>query len=194
MDQSDELLVGEDPKRLATVARPQHPWGPPVAGETAAVSCQQYCVDRARGGTEILLILHGIIRAKCGRSDERRRPVELRRCFWTGCLLQPRKRDRADNAETPRVRQMMIGRPPRQLEQRLQELWRHGLRTERLVRAPIPDRVLNIHRHRTVTTATSQRAPGHPRVTPSATALPDVEAASRTIPSHAGRRQIFDTD
>src|SRR5205807_1387751 len=132
-------------KRLQTLTGSEHSRGAPVAGEPPAVSCEQYSVDRAGGGTQIFLILHRIDRAERGRSDECRRAVKLGRRLRTGSLLQPGERERANYPEAPRVRQVMIWCPSCQREQLVQQLARDGLRAKRLVGAPVPDRSLNIH-------------------------------------------------
>ena len=51
-------------------------------------------------------------------------------------LLQPRERLRPEHAEAPRLRQMVVRREPRDVEQLEQRLPRHGLGAERLVRPP----------------------------------------------------------
>ena len=80
------------------------------------------CPPRPAGGRR----QHG------GREHERRRTLELRRLGRPGCLLQARERLRAEDAEAPRVRPVMVRRPARELEQLVDRLRGHGLRTEGL--------------------------------------------------------------
>ena len=80
-----------------------------------------------------------------GDDDKGRGAVELRGALGPGSLLQRGKGPRPDHAEAPGRGQMVIGSPPRQLEQRLELPAIKRLRPERLVGAASANRRLDIH-------------------------------------------------
>ena len=146
MDECHESLARRNREGIETLRGPEHPRCAPVSRETSAVSGQEHGVDGAGCGAQILLVLDRILGAESGRDDERRGAIELGCRFGARCLLQPGKRARAQNPESPRVRQVMIRRPACHLEQLVQQLGWDRLCDERLVRAPGANCLLDIHR------------------------------------------------
>src|SRR5450755_2576785 len=145
VDQRHEPLPGGDAQGGHARSAPKHPRRAPVAGQSARVGGQQHHVGRAGGGAEILLVLNRVTRAEDRRRDQRWGPVELGCRLRSGGLLEPVQRLGPEHAESPRVGQVMVGRPPRQLEQLVEQLTGNGLGRERLVGPTGADRLLYIH-------------------------------------------------
>ena len=102
---------------------------------------------------EVLQILDLVLTPDRGGRHEGRCPIELCCGFRARCLFQSGERRSAENAKAPRVREMVIRDPTRQLEQLVQHRPRHRLGPEGLVGAPGADRALDVHRDLTVATA-----------------------------------------
>ena len=68
--------------------------------------------------------------------DQGRRAVELGRRLRPGGLLEPLERPRAEHPEAPRIGQVVVRRPARELEQLVERLAGHRVGPEGLVRAP----------------------------------------------------------
>ena len=112
---------------------------------------------------QVLLVLDGSPERFAEHDDQRGRALELGRgdardllavgagaapsatASSPAALLQPLEGLRADHAEPPRVREVVVGRPARQLEQLLERLAVDRPRVEGLDRAPRADRLLGVH-------------------------------------------------
>ena len=145
VDQGHEALLVGDPERRPSLRRAQDAWRPPVARQPLAVRREEHGVGGAGGRAQVLLVLHRILGAHLGGRDQRRRAVELGRRLGPGGALQLGERLRPDNAEAPRIGQMVVGSPPCELEQLVEQLPRYGLGNERLVCAAAADRLRDIH-------------------------------------------------
>src|SRR3954470_11289675 len=94
----------------------------------------------AAAAIRVLLVLPRVLaRLRDGDGDQRRRAVELAGRLGAGGLLEPRERLGAEHAEPPGVRQVVVRRPARELEQLLEGRAVHRLRAIGLVRAPAAD-------------------------------------------------------
>ena len=133
------------PGRRAASGRAQHGRRAPVAGEPARVRGEQHDVGRDRRGGVVLLVLDRVAGLDDRDDDERRRAVELRRGLLARRLLQARERLRAEHAEAPRVGQVVVRRPARELEQLVERLARNRLGSVDLVRPARADRLLDVH-------------------------------------------------
>ena len=81
---------------------------------------EQDDVAGGRGGVAVLLVLDRVAVLDRRGGDERRRAVELRGRLRAGRRLEPRERLRPEHAEPPRVGQVVVRRPARELEQGVQ--------------------------------------------------------------------------
>ena len=145
VDQPDEALVTGHADGVEARALAQDLWGPPVAGEAAGVGSEQDDVRGDAGGVQVLLVLHVLAGQGARADDQRGRAVELRRRLGPGGVLQPLERLRPDHPEAPGNREVVVGRPSRELEELVQHLARNRLGPVRLVRAPGPNRLVNVH-------------------------------------------------
>src|SRR4051812_11877817 len=94
----------------------------------------------------VLLVSDRVVADLRGAGDhERGCAVELRCRLGTGRLFQPLERLRADHAEAPRVREVVVRRPAGELEQLVERRTVDGLARVRLVRAAGADRVFDFH-------------------------------------------------
>ena len=109
-------LVAE-PDRRAPVVGAQHPRGAPVAGQPARVGGEQDDVGGAGGRVQVLLVLDRVAAEHARADDQGRRAVELRRRLGPGGLLQALERPRPEHPKAPRVGQVVVRRPARELEQ-----------------------------------------------------------------------------
>ena len=148
-----------------SAARPagpaQHRGRAPVAREPALLGAQQHDERGDAGGQHVLLVAdRSSPPSAAPTAIERRRAVEL-----GGGLGRPppafsRASAWAQDAEAPRVRQVVVGRPARELEQLLERLAVQRLRRRRPCRSPGADASrLTQARHRP-RTATRARARG----------------------------------
>ena len=146
MDQPEHVLVVREPDGGASGIRPQYRRRAPVACEPARVRAEQDGVHRRGGRMKVLGVLQVVALQARRRDDEGRRTFELRRVSRAGRLLQAPERPSAEHAEAPGLREVVVGREAREVEQLLELLTRHGLLSERLVRAPRLDRLDGVHR------------------------------------------------
>lgn len=124
--------------------------GPPVAGKPSRVGGEQHQIGSDGTGEQVLLLLHLITALESGGDYQRGRAIELAprsRLVLLGDLLEPSKRAGAEDSKAPRVGQVVVGSPARQLEQPFQHIRLDGLGREHLVRTPRLDRLLEIHAH-----------------------------------------------
>ena len=125
------------PDGRTALGRAQHAGRAPVAGEPAGVRGQQHDVGRDRGRGEVLLVLD---RVAASAPTEPTTSVGARSSFAAAsgpaASFSARQRLRADDAEPPRVRQVVVRRPARELEQLVERLARHGLGAVDLVGPP----------------------------------------------------------
>ena len=77
--------------------------------------------------------------------DERRRAVELARRPRARRRLERLERPRAEHAEAPRVREVVVGRPARELEQLVERRRVDRARLVGLLRAPRADQLVELH-------------------------------------------------
>ena len=104
----------------------------PVAGQAAVVGAEQDGVGGAAGGQQVLLVGDGIVRRPdVGDRDERRRAVELAGALGADRGLQPLQRLGPEDAEAPRVGEVVVGRPAAELEQLGQQSRGRRARTRR---------------------------------------------------------------
>ena len=117
----------------------------PVVGEPARVRAEQHDVDRARRRAEVLLVL--LAGRPSARRSRRRAWARGRACAASGpgAGLQPLARLGAEHAEAPRARQVVVGRPARELEQLVERRAVDRLGAVDLVRAAGPDRLVELH-------------------------------------------------
>ena len=160
VDQAEEPLAVRQADRVTPGLGAKHPWCSPVAREPARVRCEQNGVDRARGRADVLLILLEVAAECRGGDDERRCTLELWSFCRPGGPLQARHRLRAKNAKAPGVRPVVVRRPARELEQLVDRLARNRVGSERLVRPPCADGLLEIHAPETRRNAALPRSAG----------------------------------
>ena len=122
VEEADEALALAEPDRAPPRLAAQDRGRPPVAGEAAGVGGEQDDVGGDRGRVQVLLVLDRVALEHGGDDDQRRRAVELGGALGAGGLLQRGERLRPEDAEAPGRGQVVVGRPPRQLEQRLELL------------------------------------------------------------------------
>ena len=107
---------------------------------------EQDDVARARGGVAVLLVGHRVAGL---RTTEAATSVGARSSFGgrlrPGGLLERRERLRAEHAEAPRVGQVVVRRPARELEQLVERRAVDGRRRVGLVRAAGADQVGEVH-------------------------------------------------
>ncbi len=106
---------------------------------------EQHRVCGAGRRAEILLVLLGILGAHLGGRDQRRRAVKLARRLWAGSLLE-RVQRWVQHSEAPRVGEVMVRCPARELEQFAEQLPGNRFRRERLMRAAAANCVIDVHR------------------------------------------------
>jgi ABC-type polar amino acid transport system ATPase subunit len=134
MNQPQESLALRQADGLSSRLRPQHLRRSPVARKPSRVRAEQHRIDRGRGCADVLLVLLEVTAQHCRGDDKSRSPLQLRSLRRSRGLFEPFQRHRPEDAEAPGIRAVVIRRPARELEQLIQRLRRHGLRTERLVR------------------------------------------------------------
>src|SRR5436305_13307603 len=125
VQQADRRLVVADAERLAAGWIVEDAERAPVAREPARVRGDKDDVRGHAACEQILAILRGVARQAGGDNDESGGAVELAGRAGLGVLLEllkPLARVRPDNPEPPRVGQMVVGGPARQLEQLVERL------------------------------------------------------------------------
>jgi len=141
-------LVGAEPDRLPAGRLVEQRQRAPVPGQPAGVRRQEHDVRRDAARQEVLAVLHRVA-GLAGRDDDQRRcPVKLSRrpgLGRVGGCLQPLERLRADDPEPPRVRQVVVRRPPGEVEQLVERPGVDGLGAVRLVRPAAANRGVDIH-------------------------------------------------
>ena len=109
------------------------------------MSAEQHDVGGDGGGGGVLLVLHVLTALRGAGDDERGRPVELGRRLGPRRLLEAAQGLGAQDPEAPRIGEVMVRGPPRQLEQLVEHLALHGRRVIRLDRAAGADGLLDLH-------------------------------------------------
>ena len=109
---------------------------------------QEHDVGRDGGRQQVLPVLHRVAGLAGAGGDERRRPVELARrarLRLLGDRLQALQRPRAEHAEPPRVREVVVRRPAGEVEELVEDGRVDGLGPVGLVRPASPDGLLQFH-------------------------------------------------
>src|SRR6185312_8911718 len=117
MDQRDDALGRLEAEQLANGVVVERMGGAPVVRETARGGAEQHGVHRARSGVEILLVGLGVAREQRCRENERGRTAELRSLFLADGLLERGARLSAEDTKPPRLGEVVIGGPAREVEQ-----------------------------------------------------------------------------
>src|SRR3954452_9920208 len=123
----------------------------PVRGEASLRRGEQHERDRGRRRADVFFVLHELAAQDGGGDNECRRAIELHRFARPAAFLQRRKARRADDAEPPGLRQMMVRREPSDIEQLEQHVVGDGLVPECLVRAPRLGELAQVHARRAET-------------------------------------------
>src|SRR5581483_10322074 len=145
VEQPEHALSRVDPDDLAPPRGAEQRRRPPVGREPALRRGEQDEHDRGGRRAEVLLVLDELPRQGGGRDDERRRPLELRRLARPGARLQRLERLGPEDAEPPRLREVMVRREPRDVEQLEKDLVGDLRAAERLVGAPALDELAERH-------------------------------------------------
>src|SRR3954451_8440482 len=151
MQETENPLARIDPDDLPTARGTEKRRRSPVRGEAALGRGQEHERDRGRGCADVLFVLHELAAQKGRRDHERRRALELHGLARPAALLQRGKRLRADDAEAPGLRQMMVRREPGNSEQLEQDVVRDRLVPECLVCASRLGELAEIHARRAET-------------------------------------------
>src|SRR6266542_1110848 len=186
MEQAQHALTARHAGRLPAPRGAEDAGCPPVGGEAALGRREEDEHDRRSGRADILFVLDQIAGQRGCGEDEGRRAVELRRLRGAGTLLEARECLPAEHTESPRLRQMMIRREARDVEQLDQCLSWNGLGPERLVRPPRRRELGKAHARRAETwsSAPARRSSCENEHPSSAVARAACSAAS-SIPSAA---------
>src|SRR3954451_4834761 len=123
----------------------------PVRGEAPLGRGEEHERDRGCRRADVLFVLHELAADDSGGDDERRRALELHGLARPAALLQRGEGLRADEAEPPGLRQMMVRRKPRNIEQLEQDVVRNRLVPERLVRPSRLGELAQVHARRAET-------------------------------------------
>ncbi len=145
VDERDELLVLLEAEDRLCLRRLEEPRGAPVGGEASRVCSEQDDVDGTGRREQVFPVLVGIAGLERARDDERGSPAELRGLVRRAGGDEPVEGLRAEHAEAPRLRQVVVGGPPCELEQLLDRPPLHRLPLVGLVRPARPDCGLDLH-------------------------------------------------
>src|SRR3954452_13409115 len=145
VEQADERLAVVHTDRGPALVRAQDLRSAPVGREAAAVARQQDDVGGAGGGVQVLLVLDRVSGERAGADDQGRGAIELGGGLGPGGLLEALQGLRADHPKAPRVGQVVVGRPAREVEDLLELLAVDRLGPVGLVGPPCADRLLDFH-------------------------------------------------
>ncbi len=150
MQEREHALAGRNAERVAAAGRAEDRRRAPVRREPVLRRGKQHEHDCRRRRAHILLVLNEVAREHGRREDERRRAVELH-ALRRRALLQPCERLRADDAEAPGLRQVMVRREARGVEHLEERFAGDGFRAEDLVGPALACELGEVHARRALT-------------------------------------------